>query len=133
MAPVGGSDSHGHHLRATTFVLARGRTKDDIREAVIAGRTCVRDPGACSFEVRVEGGPWSVVGSALAAAPWVEARARGGSDDGRSIEIFLDGERVASPSSDEIVRIALPRGRCSVVRARVEQGFSAPVYVGCGL
>src|SRR6185295_9647533 len=42
MTPVGGSDSHTHHLRATTFVLSRSRTEAGIHDALLAGRVCVR-------------------------------------------------------------------------------------------
>src|SRR5262249_27725717 len=34
MTPVGGSDSHSGHLRATTFVLSEHRSQDGIREAL---------------------------------------------------------------------------------------------------
>jgi hypothetical protein len=29
------------------------------------------------------------------------------------------------------VRIAIPRDGCATLRARVDEGFSAPIYVGC--
>ncbi|HEU4535326.1 MAG TPA: hypothetical protein VFS00_14460, partial [Polyangiaceae bacterium] len=56
MAPVGGSDSHSYYLRATTFVLAETRTARGVRDAVLAGRTCVRNPRACSVQVRGDEG-----------------------------------------------------------------------------
>jgi hypothetical protein len=46
LTPVGGSDSHSGHLRATTFLLSRGRDPASIREAMLSGRACVRDPAA---------------------------------------------------------------------------------------
>src|SRR5262249_50175913 len=49
MTAVGGSDSHEMHLRATSFVLAETRTEAGIRDVIVAGRTCVRDPAACSL------------------------------------------------------------------------------------
>ena len=48
LIPVGGSDSHTHHLRATTFLLSRGRGEAEIRDALVSGRVCVRGPEACS-------------------------------------------------------------------------------------
>jgi len=128
MTPLGGSDSHSHHLRATTFLLSEGRTPAAIRAAVMAGRTCVRAPAACSFEVRSGTGPWSVVGSSLEETTAIEARAHG-----RSIEVLLNGDVVASPASDEPARIPVSPSGCSILRARVDEGFSAPIYVHCGL
>ena len=54
-AAVGGSDSHGHWLRATTFVLASERSAEGIRQALASARTCVRGPEACTLEVRPRG------------------------------------------------------------------------------
>ncbi len=117
MTPVGGSDSHGHHLRATTFVLASSNTRDAILEAVRRGRTCVRSPEACRALLRVDGGPWSIVGDARFGAD-VEVRAPDGT------EILLNGEPVGRAFSvdPEI---------CSIVRTRVGRGYSAPFYVNC--
>ncbi len=125
MSPVGGSDSHGHHLRATTFVLAEARTEAAIREAIVGGRVCVRDPGACSFEARIEEGSFQPPGAALPRARKIEVRAHGG-----PIEILVNGKVAARPDSDEVVSIGL-EDRCSVVRARVGKGYSGPVFVGC--
>lgn len=125
MSPVGGSDSHGHHLRATTFVLAEARTEAAIRAAIVAGRVCVRDPSACSFEARIPGGAFQPPGASLERASKIEVRAHGG-----PIEIHANGKVVARPDSDEVVTIALEEG-CSVVRARVGKGYSGPVFVGC--
>lgn len=126
IAPVGGSDSHVGYLRATTFVRARDRSERSIRDAIVSGRTCVRAPEACSFEVRAPGGAWQSVGGALPVSEWVEARAPGG-----DVEVLVNGTSVKTAAPGEIVRVPLPRGGCSVVRARVGEGFSAPVYVGC--
>jgi len=128
MTPVGGSDSHGHHLRATTFVLSERKDASAIRDAVKAGRTCVRDPAACSFEVRQSGTEWKVAGASFDGDGDLEVRAHGD-----SIHILLDGDEVASPSSDEIVRVAIPKDRCSVVRAEVDDGYSGPIYAHCGI
>jgi hypothetical protein len=123
--PVGGSDSHTHHLRATTFVLARGRAEVDIREALLAGRTCVRAPEACSFEARSPGGAWVTVGGAVRGEA-VEVRAAG--DD---IDVVVDGVSAQKPASGVAARITLDPKRCSVLRARVGEGYSAPIYANC--
>lgn len=123
--PVGGSDSHTHHLRATTFLLARGRIEADIHEALLANRTCVRAPEACSFEARSTGAAWVTVGGAIRGEA-VEVRAAG--DD---IEVFVDGVSVQRPASGVAVRIALDAKKCSVLRARVGDGYSAPIYANC--
>jgi hypothetical protein len=125
MTPVGGSDSHGSTLRATTFVLATERTADAIGDALRSGRVCVRDPAACSLEARAPSGEWLPIGSAIAAAE-VQLRARG-----EGIELWLDGRRVATPASQEVVTLRARQGACSVIRARVEDGFSAPIYLNC--
>lgn len=126
LVPVGGSDSHTDYLRPTTFVRAAGRTETAIRDALVAGRTCVRSPEACSFAVRPPDGAWHPVGASLPAAPAIEAQAHGA-----DFEVIVDGQAVASAADSEIVRIPLSKGGCSVVRARVGDGFSAPIYVGC--
>ncbi|MGK3982619.1 hypothetical protein WME99_06260 [Sorangium sp. So ce136] len=87
---------------------------------------CVRSPEACSFEERAPGGVWQGVGASLGAAPVIEARARGG-----DFEVLVGGEAAASADDSEIVRVPLSKPGCAVVRARVGDGFSAPIYVGC--
>jgi hypothetical protein len=159
ITPMGGSDSHTGFLRATTFVLAESRTEAGLRDALRGGRTCVRSPGACSLEVRAAGGPWVSVGGAVrsdagvgslgvGAAPsgapivdWglgaevgaapsgasiVEVRARGD-----RIVIDRDGAAAAMPASGKIARVEVPPGRCSLIRAEVDEGYSGPVYVNC--
>jgi hypothetical protein len=126
LAPVGGSDSHTEYLRPTTFVRAAGRSEAAIRDALVAGRTCVRSPEACSFEVRAGDGAWQSVGASLPAAPWVEARARGG-----DLEVIVNGVAAATGAAGEVVRVPIAKAGCAVVRARVGEGYSAPVYVGC--
>ncbi len=125
MMPVGGSDSHTHHLRATTFILARGRAEADIHEALLAGRACVRAPEACSFEARSPGGAWTTIGGAVRGEA-VEVRAAG--DD---IEVFVDGVRLQKPASGVATRLAIDATKCSVLRARVGEGYSAPIYANC--
>lgn len=129
MTPVGGSDSHGPSMRATTFVLAETKSVAGVREAFLAGRTCVRDAAACSFEARPPGGSeWSPIGAALPmpTSGKLEVRARG--DD---VEIIRGGAIVATPSSGTTATVDLVAGTCNVLRARVGEGFSAPIYVGC--
>lgn len=125
MMPVGGSDSHTHHLRATTFLLARGRAEADIHQALLAGRTCVRAPEACSFEARSPGGRWVTVGEAVRGDA-IEVRAAG--DD---IDILLDGVSVQKPASEVASRVALDPRKCAVLRAHVGDGYSAPIYANC--
>ena len=128
---VGGSDSHGHHLRATTFVLAEARTESAIGEAIRAGRTCVRSPEACSLEARPlaidprAAWMWMPVGSSLHASV-IEVRA-----NGAPIEILKNGAVVAEPAAREVAQIAVEPGVCTTVRARVGEGLSSPIYVNC--
>lgn len=127
MSPVGGSDSHSGHLRATTFVLSESRTPEGIRDALVGGRVCVRDPAACSLEARSGDGAWRAVGSALAAVgPAVDVRA-----EGEDIDILVNGEERAHLGRGGEARVDVDPSRCSVLRARVGAGYSAPIYVGC--
>ena len=124
--PAGGSDSHGHTLRATTFVLATERSPSALHDALLEGRTCVRSPQACTFEARADGGAWQPIGSAFHDVDAVEVRARGS-----SIDVFVNGALVGKPESSAALKVAATRGVCSVVRVRVDDGFSAPIYVNC--
>jgi hypothetical protein len=127
LVPVGGSDSHAHYLKASTFVWSERPTQEGIRDALVAGRVCVRGREACSLAVRGEGqNPWVLVGGAVRGAA-IEARVREGSD----IEIFVDGVTVARPAAGEITHLALPNEKCSVIRARVGEGYSGAVYANC--
>lgn len=125
MTAVGGTDSHSFHLRPMTFVLAEARSRAAIRDAIHAGRTCVVDPAACTFEARPEGGAFLPVGSSIVGARRVEVRATG-----RDITIYRDGERVVTPGSGQIVGVDVGPS-CSVIRARVDGGYASPVYVNC--
>ncbi len=126
MTPVGGSDSHSGHLRAATFVLSHGRTEAAIREAISAGRVCVRDPLACSFSARAPEGRWLPPGSSLHDVDRVLARA-GGED----VEILVNGSKYRPSAPGEPVSVPLERGRCAVIRARVGRGYAAPIYANC--
>ena len=131
IAAVGGSDSHGQWLRATTFVLASARSAEALREGVAAARTCVRGPEACSLQVRATGADaWSGVGDSVTTlAPTLEARAAGG-----DVTYLVNGAIVATAARDDVatpVRLPLPSGRCAIVRAIVNRSWSSGVYVNC--
>jgi hypothetical protein len=126
MVPVGGSDSHSGHLRATTFVLAAERSAAGVRDALVAGRVCVRDAAACTFEARVSSGPWMPPGSSLRDTTMVEARAHGA-----AFQVVVDGVELGPEEPPAIVSIPVKKDRCTVLRARVGGGFSGPVYVNC--
>jgi hypothetical protein len=126
LTPIGGSDSHDQFMSATTWVLARDKSAEAIREAVTLGRTCVRDAAACSFEARAIGSEWTQLGGAISAKGSIEARASAG-----PLEVFDDGKSVATSPRGEAVTVAVEGDRCSIVRARVDDGFSAPIYVNC--
>ncbi|MEO7328141.1 MAG: hypothetical protein ABI193_06165 [Minicystis sp.] len=125
LTPLGGSDSHSHHLRATTYVLARSRDEAGIRDAVLGGRVCVRSPEACSFALRAPNEAWIGVGGSIHGAAF-EARA-----EGEDIEILVDGTPTRAPLAGELTRIEVDPARCSVIRARVGEGYSAPIYANC--
>jgi hypothetical protein len=127
MIPVGGSDSHSDHLRATTFVLAERKSPNAIREALQAGRVCVRDPAACSFEARAPGGSWKSIGSSFSNVTELEIQAQGS-----DLEFFIDGSIVYQGSARKTMRVRVPKDRCALLRARVDEGYSAPIYANCG-
>jgi hypothetical protein len=66
------------------------------------------------------------VGGSLQGVHSVEARA-----EGAPIQILVNGQVAEEVEPGQIVRIPVEEGRCSVIRARVGQGFSAPVYANC--
>jgi hypothetical protein len=122
---AGGSDSHGAWLRPTTWVLATERTTAAIRDAILAGRTCVRGPEACSFEVRGADGAFHVVGAAITSSgERIEARAEG------EATYWVNGVRAASGRPGELVDVPVP-DRCALVRVVVGRSWSGPVYVNC--
>ena len=126
MTPIGGTDSHSHHIRAVTFVLAEERSERGVRDAIVDGRVCIRDPRACTFEARVPGGEWARVGAALDAESEVEVRA-----NGHDIAVLRDGQIVARPRPGVPATVEVPAGECTVLRAHVDGGDSAPIYVDC--
>lgn len=126
IAAVAGSDSHGHWLRADTFVLATERTVGSIGEAIDFGRTCVRGPEACTLEARAIGGPWHGVGEAVEPADAIEVRATG-----HDIAFFAGGSAALPGTSGAPLRIEVPRDRCTLVRAVVDGSYSSAIYVNC--
>jgi hypothetical protein len=140
ISPMGGTDSHSHYLRATTFVLSEGRSEAAIRAALVEGRVCIRGPEACSLEARAAvrdaevdapaaraEGEWVGVGGAVFGVDAVEVRA-----NGDEIDVLVDGTVMSSPEAGHVVKVAVDPRRCSLLRARVDDGFSAPIYVNCG-
>jgi hypothetical protein len=126
MTPIGGTDSHSFHLRPMTFVLAEQKSRESIRDAIHAGRTCVLQPGACTFEVSTKGGAFVPVGSSVGSTTRVEARA-----SGRAVAIYRNGTQVAAPLGGRAVSIEVAPDECTVLRATVDGGYSAPIYVNC--
>lgn len=132
IAAVGGSDSHGHWLRATTFVLASDRSAAAIREAIAGARTCVRGPDACTLQARPQDGresAWRGVGEAFTTdRATLEARASGG-----EVTYVVNGAITATAMSEQVVSLPIPTGRCAVVRAIVGRSWSSALYVNCSL
>jgi hypothetical protein len=124
---VGGSDSHGGWLRPTTWVLARERTVDGVREALTAGRTCVRGPEGCTLAARATEATWAHAGGSITTkgSRSIEVRSEGG-----PATYFLNGAVAARGGSGETVAIRAP-GTCALVRAIVAESWSAPIYVDC--
>jgi hypothetical protein len=56
----------------------------------------------------------------------IQVRARG-----YSIRISVNGNEVELPMGTRQSTISLEKGRCSVVRAVVDAGYSAPIYANC--
>ena len=109
-----------------TFVLAEQKSRESIRDAIRAGRTCILQPGACTFEVKTEGGAFVPVGSSVRSTTRVEARA-----SGRAVAIYRNGKQVAAPLDGHAVSIEVAPDECAVLRATVDGGYSAPIYVNC--
>ncbi len=130
-AAVGGSDSHGHWLRATTFVLANERSAQGIRDALVAARTCVRAPEACTLEVRPAGGTWAGVGDAittLSPEPTTRFEGRATGDD---VTFLVNGAIAGTATSGTVATFPVPNGRCAIVRAIVGRSWSSGIYVNC--
>ena len=130
-AAVGGSDSHGHWLRATTFVLAAERSPQGIRDALAGARTCVRAPEACTLEVRPAGGAWAGVGDALTIPSPEGTTTFEGRATGDDVTFLVNGAIAARATSGGIATFPVPSGRCSIVRAIVGRSWSSGIYVNC--
>jgi hypothetical protein len=125
---AGGSDSHGHTLRATTFVLSKANTVPAIREAFAKGRVCIRSPQACSLQVRIPNQKeWQILGSSIPNAEAVEVRAQG-----NRVTLFNNGVSLGRADAGKIVTVPIPHKQCSVIRAKVDGGYSSAIYVNCG-
>jgi hypothetical protein len=134
VAAVGGSDSHGNWLRATTYVIAKDRTLESIRKGIASGRTCVRGPEACTLEVRLRGGAWLNVGDAITThegTPTETTTVFEGRATGDDVTFVVNGSIVASATSGEVVSFPVPTERCAIVRAIVGRSWSSGVYVNC--
>jgi hypothetical protein len=125
LAAVGGSDSHTHHLRPVMYVLAEARTPAAVRDAIVRGRTCVRSPEACTFEVRAAGGAWSPPGASLHSAR-IEARA-----SGDPVVFVVNGVVVARAAPGAAVALDVDPSICSTIHAVVGEGQSSPAYANC--
>ncbi|MBI5534167.1 MAG: hypothetical protein HY898_15700 [Deltaproteobacteria bacterium] len=126
IAATGGSDSHGSQLRATLFVLARDKSRESIRDAIRSGRTCVRDPLACTLMARPAGGGVGVVaGGSLTGVSSIEVMVQGS-----DAELIVNSQVVSRSISSTPVRLDVP-AQCSVLRARSGQGFSGPIEINC--
>ena len=128
LTAVGGTDSHSSHLRASMFVLAERRDAGSVREALVAGRACVRSAAGCTFEVSADGRAFGPPGTALEGVDAVWVRAQGG-----RVEVLRDGVVEARLRGGVAAQVAVPRGRCAVLRARVDAGWSGAAYANCGL
>lgn len=124
VTPVGGSDSHGEWLRPTTWVLARERTISGVRDAIVSGRTCVRGPNACTFTAQVAGEPAKHVGGSLMSG---SAHSIEVTSEGTHASYWMNGAQVAEGPR---ATITVP-GTCVLVRAIVDDSWSAPIYVDC--
>ena len=130
-AAVGGSDSHGHWLRATTFVLASERSARGIRDALADARTCVRAPEACTLEVRPARGVWAGVGDAITTPSGDPTTTFEGRATGDDVTFLVNGAIVARVTSGTVATFPVPNGRCSIVRAIVGRSWSSGIYVNC--
>jgi hypothetical protein len=129
-AAVGGSDSHGDWLRATTFVLADERSERGVYDALVAARTCVRGPEACALELRPVSSDETLagVGDAIRtgdAGKSTRFEARAG---GAEAQVFVNGVLVATGKH---AAFTIDTERCAVVRAVVGRSWSSGIYVNC--
>ena len=108
--------------------MAEHKSPSAIRQALLAGRVCVRDPGACTFEARELGGSsWKPIGSSFQNVDELEIRARG-----YDVHFIVNGSLAYHGSARKTIRVRVNKGRCSLLRAQVDEGYSAPIYANCG-
>ena len=50
---------------------------------------------------------------------------------GETIRVLVNGRQAATPRSGEVTALALDPSVCSVIRAEIDGGFSAPIYANC--
>jgi hypothetical protein len=101
IAVVGGSDTHGQWLAATTWVLAADSSATSILSALKNGATCVRGPQAGTLEAHGDGEPmdhWATIGETTHAASAVELRWQ---DVAR---LFIDGADVGEHNGSYVHR-----------------------------
>ena len=108
------------------FVLATERTLTGVRDAIVAGRVCVRDAAACSFEIRRPEGAWHPVGSSVVDVDRIEVRV-----GAAEAEIVRNGASVGRVAPGAVTTITTPRGECTIVRVVAGGGFSGVVYANC--
>jgi hypothetical protein len=126
LSPVGGTDSHSYHLRPMVFVLATERTLNGVRDAIVAGRVCVRDAAACTFEIRRPEGAWHPVGSSLLDVDRIEVRV-----GVAPAEVMSNGVLVGRVAPGAVTTLPVSRGECTLVRVVAGGGFSGVVYANC--
>lgn len=125
IATVGGSDSHGDHMLATTWVLAAAATEQAILAALRGGATCVGGVGAGVLTARGDRDPpdrWARIGESVRAERSVELRWTGrarlfvdGADAGEH-----DGGWVHGPAAGvHSYRIEIGSSRCSFIYANL--------------
>lgn len=123
--PVGGSDSRGRMIRATTFIAAPEKTPESLRRALLAGRVCVRSPLPCAVRVYSDdkGGTAMGVGDAVVAERSVELRWDGEGQLYRNGELLGDFESGTTQAAN--------RGDCQIYQLHLGGGVSGPIYVNC--
>jgi hypothetical protein len=59
-------------------------------------------------------------------APTIEVKARG-----EKIRVLVNGHPAATPRSGEVAALPLDSNVCSLIRAEIDGGFSAPIHANC--